>query len=87
MTDETVSYILRILSAKEKPYPTIGLFVASSLPSLLAPAVFAACVYVSLGRIIQSIDAQEYSLIRLSLLTKFFVAGDIIGLLVQGAGK
>ena len=53
----------------------------------LAPALFAACIYVCLGRIIQSVDAEQYSLIRLSILTKFFVAGDILGLAIQGAGK
>lgn len=39
-----------------------------------------------LGRIILITGGEHLSLIRPSLLTIFFVAGDVLGLLVQGAG-
>jgi hypothetical protein len=40
-----------------------------------------------LGRIILLVHAESYSLIRRSWLTKIFVSGDILSMVVQGAGK
>lgn len=40
-----------------------------------------------LGRIIAATGGEKLSLIRREWLTKFFVGGDVLGLLVQGAGE
>jgi hypothetical protein len=57
-----------------------------SLLLLLAPALFAASIYMVLGRIIRLTDGEAYSLIRVSRLTKIFVAGDVLSFLVQSTG-
>lgn len=54
---------------------------------LLAPALFAASIYMVLGRIILLVDGEKSSVIRSKWLTKLFVAGDVLSFLVQSAGK
>jgi hypothetical protein len=84
---ECLGYVARILSSKESPNYSIGLFVLQSTPTLLAPVLFAATIYMCLGRIIRATEGQHLSPIRPSWLTKMFVAGDVMGLAVQGAGN
>jgi hypothetical protein len=57
-----------------------------SLLLLLAPALFAASIYIVLGRIILLVDGECHSLIRQKRLTKIFVIGDVISFLVQCGG-
>lgn len=52
---------------------------------LLGPTLFAATVYMTLGRIIRRIHAEKYSLVRVDWLTKVFVTGDILSFLIQGS--
>ncbi|KAJ5488976.1 RTA1 domain protein [Penicillium diatomitis] len=54
---------------------------------LLAPVLFAASVYMVLGRLIRSIGADEHSIIPVRWLTRTFVSSDIICFLVQGSGS
>ncbi|KAL9128335.1 MAG: hypothetical protein Q9217_002964 [Psora testacea] len=53
---------------------------------LLAPLLFAATIYMELGRIIGAVDGEKQCLIKLRWLTKLFVAGDVLSFLVQGSG-
>lgn len=57
-----------------------------SLLLLLAPALFAASIYIILGRIILLVDGEKYSLIPQKWLTKIFVTGDVISFLTQMCG-
>jgi hypothetical protein len=57
-----------------------------SLLILLAPALFAASIYIILGRIILLVDGERYSLVRQKWLTKLFVTGDVLSFLMQGSG-
>lgn len=57
-----------------------------SLLLLVAPALFAASIYIILGRIILLTGAEECSLIRQRWLTKLFVAGDVISFVTQCGG-
>jgi uncharacterized membrane protein YraQ (UPF0718 family) len=57
-----------------------------SLLILLAPALFAASIYIILGRIILLVDGERYSPVRQKWLTKVFVTGDVFSFLLQGAG-
>ncbi|KAI9741720.1 MAG: hypothetical protein M1834_000105 [Cirrosporium novae-zelandiae] len=83
---ETVGYIGRAWSAKQSPDWTVPPYVMQSLLLLLAPALFAASIYMVLGRIIQLTDGEEHSLIRAKLLTKVFVTGDVLSFFVQSTG-
>ncbi|EIT76740.1 hypothetical protein AO1008_06794 [Aspergillus oryzae 100-8] len=52
---------------------------------LLGPVLFAASVYMTLGRIIRSVRAEHHSLIRVGWLTKVFVLGDVLSFVIQGS--
>lgn len=54
---------------------------------LVAPALFAASVYMVLGRIILLTDGESHSIIKKRWLTKFFVFGDVFSFLLQSSGK
>ena len=53
---------------------------------MIAPALFAATIYMELGRIIALCDGEHHSLIKLRWLTKIFVAGDVLSFLMQAGG-
>ncbi|KAF4775715.1 RTM1 [Colletotrichum scovillei] len=64
----------------------VGPYVMQSLTILIAPALFAASVYMTLGRIIRSVHGESLSVIRINWLTRIFVAGDCFSFLVQASG-
>jgi hypothetical protein len=74
------------LSSTESPNWTLGPYIIQSLLILLAPAFFAASIYMVLGRIIRLTDGESHSIIRASWLTKVFVAGDVLSFLAQSSG-
>ncbi|KAI4119305.1 MAG: hypothetical protein LQ345_000774 [Seirophora villosa] len=61
-------------------------YIMQSLLILVAPALFAATIYMTLGRIIHATHAETYSPIRVNWLTKLFVFGDVLSFCTQGAG-
>ncbi|KAF5971562.1 RTM1-like protein [Fusarium bulbicola] len=52
---------------------------------LIAPALFAASIYMILGRIILLTEGEHHSLIRRKWLTKIFVFGDVASFMLQNA--
>ncbi|CEN60563.1 Putative RTA1 like protein [Aspergillus calidoustus] len=83
---EWVGYIGRILSSHESPNWSMGPYIQQTLLLLLAPALFAASIYMMLGRIVVLLDAEHLCIFKKKWLTKFFVAGDILSFTVQAAG-
>ncbi|KAF3030345.1 hypothetical protein E8E12_001182, partial [Didymella heteroderae] len=81
---ESVGYIGRILSSSNQ-WDKIS-YIIQSLLLLLAPALFAASIYMILGRIIRLADGERFSLIRSSRLTKLFVSGDVLCFFLQATG-
>lgn len=53
---------------------------------LIAPALFAASIYMTLGRIMVLMHGEHHSIIRVNWLTKIFVAGDVLSFLMQSSG-
>lgn len=64
----------------------LGPFIMQSLLLLVAPALFAASIYMVLGRLMRYVNAEHYSLVRVKWVTKLFVCGDILSFSIQGAG-
>ncbi|KAH8738425.1 RTA1 like protein-domain-containing protein [Ilyonectria robusta] len=83
---EAIGCIGRAIGAKESPDWTRGPYVIQALLLLLGPTLFAASIYMVLGRLIVLLEAQKHSFIRPSRLTKFFVLGDIISIAAQALG-
>ncbi len=81
---ETIGYIGRILSHKDRL--ALSPYIMQTLLLLLGPALFAASIYMILGRLILLTGGERYSLVRRTWLTKIFVGGDVISFLMQGAG-
>ncbi|EUC46921.1 hypothetical protein COCMIDRAFT_4065 [Bipolaris oryzae ATCC 44560] len=79
-------YVARAVSAAESPNWTVGAYSASTILLLVAPALYAASIYMMLGRIILITDGEQHSIIPKRWLTKIFVVGDVISFLMQGAG-
>jgi hypothetical protein len=52
---------------------------------LLAPALFAASIYMVLRRVILQAHGETHSIIPVKWLTKIFVLGDVLSFLVQGS--
>ncbi|KAH7129979.1 RTA1 like protein-domain-containing protein [Dactylonectria estremocensis] len=84
---ETIGYIGRLLGAMQDPGCwTMGPFIMQSLLILIAPALMAASIYMILGRIIELTEGEHFSLVRKRWLTKIFVMGDVMSLLLQASG-
>lgn len=81
---EAVGYFVRV--ACHNNTNNVPLYVAQSLLLLLAPILFAASIYMILGRLIVACNATNYSPIRVNWLTKIFVFSDVFCFLIQGAG-
>lgn len=61
-------------------------YVIQYLLILVAPALFAASIYMILGRIIRSVQGERHSPIRPVWLTRIFVTGDTISFATQLVG-
>lgn len=66
---------------------TLGPYIMQSVLLLVAPALFAASIYMELGRIVLMVDGERSLFIRRTWLTKLFVAGDVLSFLMQSSGK
>ncbi|EFQ98821.1 RTA1 [Nannizzia gypsea CBS 118893] len=84
---EIVGFEGRIISSTEAPLFTDTPYIIQNLFLLLAPALFAASIYMQLGRLIIVLEAEQHSIVRRSWMTKIFVTGDILSFVVQGLGK
>lgn len=65
----------------------MGPYIQQTILILLAPALFAASIYMMLGRIVVLLDAEKLCIFKKKYLTKFFVSGDVLSFGVQAAGK
>ncbi|KAL2066572.1 hypothetical protein VTL71DRAFT_2643 [Oculimacula yallundae] len=84
---ETIGYIGRIISAGETYGEwTTGPYIMQGVLLVIAPAFYAASIYMILGRIIVLVDGEAQSPIRAKWLTKIFVGGDVLSLVAQSAG-
>ncbi|KAH7007651.1 RTA1 like protein-domain-containing protein [Ilyonectria destructans] len=83
---ESIGYCGRVASADQSPNWTLGPYVVQTLLLLVAPALFAATIYMELGKIILFVDGETRSLIPKKWMTKIFVTGDVLSFVLQGAG-
>ncbi|KAF3047758.1 hypothetical protein E8E12_011616 [Didymella heteroderae] len=83
---EAFGYVARAMSARQSPDWTLKPYIMQSLLTLLGPTLYAASIYMVLGRLVRLLDAGSYSLIKPKWLTKFFLLGDILSFFGQGGG-
>lgn len=75
------------MSANQSPNWTTGPYIIQSTLLLIAPALFAASIYMELGRVILLVRGERFSIVRVNWLTKIFVAGDVLSFLMQASGE
>ncbi|KAF6842393.1 Protein RTA1-like protein 8 [Colletotrichum musicola] len=84
---ETFGFGARAASASDEPGCWgLGPYIMQNVLILIAPAFMAASIYMILGRIVLLTKGEKHSLIKLRWLTKLFVTGDVISLLMQSTG-
>ena len=62
-------------------------YIIQTLLLLVVPALFAASIYMELGRIILLVDGEGHALIKKKWITKLFVTGDVLSFSMQAAGE
>ncbi|OHF01553.1 RTA1 protein [Colletotrichum orchidophilum] len=83
---QVTGYAARAKSGNESPDYTLGPYIMQAILLLVAPALYAATIYMELGRIITVIDGEGHALIRKEWMTKIFVTGDVLSFILQGGG-
>ncbi|KAM0282484.1 hypothetical protein ACHAQH_002998 [Verticillium albo-atrum] len=81
---QVVGYCGRIWGHFDKL--SIGGFVIQAIPILVAPALYAASIYMILGRLIRTVRGEQLSLLPVNWVTRIFVAGDIVAFSLQAGG-
>lgn len=81
-----IGYGARYVSGKETPDWTLTPYIFQAILLLVAPALYAATIYMELGRIITLIDGEGHTLIPRKWMTKIFVIGDVLSFFLQGGG-
>ncbi|KAJ5160511.1 Protein RTM1 [Penicillium canariense] len=81
---EFAGYIARIFSHFDTN--AIGPYIVQTMLILVAPPLFAASIYMTLGRVIVVLDQHRKSIVPVRFLTKVFVVGDVISFLLQCGG-
>ncbi|KAK1974368.1 RTA1 like protein [Colletotrichum cereale] len=81
---QTIGYCGRIWSHYDKI--SIGGFVIQAILILVAPALYAASIYMILGRLIRTVKGEHLSLIPVDWVTRVFVIGDVFAFSLQAGG-
>lgn len=81
---ECVGYVCRLISAQN--LDALGPYIIQSIFILIGPAFYAATIYMVLGEIIRVLGAEVHAFIPVRYMTKIFVIGDVVSLLLQAAG-
>lgn len=85
LTVQIIGYAARIAAHSDKE--NIPIYSIQTILILLAPPLYAASIYMVLGRIISYVHAQHFSLVPLKWMTGIFVTGDVIAFVMQAAGE
>ncbi|KAK4506630.1 hypothetical protein PRZ48_000362 [Zasmidium cellare] len=84
---EIAGYVSRLISSLQAPGPYASTpYIVQTITLLVAPALFAASIYMQLGRIVLMVKGDDKLFIRRTWVTKIFVAGDVASFLLQAAG-
>lgn len=81
---QVIGYVGRIWSHYSPE--SIGGFVIQAILILIAPALYAASIYMILARLIRAVNAEHLSLISIKWVTKIFVTGDVVAFSLQAGG-
>ncbi|RSM16705.1 hypothetical protein CDV31_004477 [Fusarium ambrosium] len=83
---QIIGYIGKAISSSESPNWIVKPYIIQTLLLLISPAMFAASIYMTFGRIILVTDGEVCSPLRRVWLTKIFVLRDVLSFVLQGGG-
>jgi hypothetical protein len=75
-----------VYSTNQNPFYTLAPYVVQQVLLLVAPALFAASIYMELGKIADMTNGHKLLLLPRRWITRTFVTGDVICFLMQAAG-
>ncbi|KAK1144135.1 hypothetical protein N8T08_005797 [Aspergillus melleus] len=81
---QIIGYICRVLAHSDKE--NVPIYAIQTLLILLAPPLYAASIYMTLGRLIRYLNAEHLSVVPVKWLTRIFVTGDVLSFLMQASG-
>ncbi|ODM19766.1 hypothetical protein SI65_04752 [Aspergillus cristatus] len=81
---QIIGYICRALAHHDTE--SVPIYSVGTIMILLAPPLYAASIYMTLGRLITFLDAESLSVVPVRWLTAIFVTGDVIAFVMQAAG-
>jgi hypothetical protein len=82
---QVIGYAARAVSHFHTTSTT--LYAIQTLLILLAPTLYAASIYMVLGRVITFLHGDRLSYVPVRYMTKIFVFGDALSFILQGAGE
>jgi hypothetical protein len=65
----------------------VPIYSVQTIMILLAPPLYAASIYMTLGRLIRFLDAESLSIVSTRWITAIFLVGDVVAFVMQAAGK
>ncbi|RAK81097.1 RTA1 domain-containing protein [Aspergillus fijiensis CBS 313.89] len=83
-TFQIIGYICRVLAHDHKD--SVPIYSVQTILILLAPPLYAASIYMVLGRLIIYLRAERLSIVPVRWMTKIFVTGDVVAFVMQAAG-
>ena len=83
---QIIGYIARAVSGNQSPDWTLEPYIIQAILLLVAPALYAATIYMEFGRIVALVDGKQHTMMRHQWITKIFVSGDVLSFLLQGGG-
>lgn len=83
-TVQIIGYAARVAANSNKE--NVPIYSIQTILILLAPPLYAASIYIVLGRIVTYLHAEHFSLVSVKWMTGIFVTGDIIAFVMQAAG-
>ncbi|QLQ80009.1 hypothetical protein HG537_0H00120 [Torulaspora globosa] len=81
---EAIGYIARAVSSSDKEALTP--FIIQTVLLLVAPALYAATIYMVFGRLLRILRCENLMLVSSRFGTAFFVSGDVLSFLLQASG-
>lgn len=75
-----------MLCSSQTPDWSLGAFIVQAVLLLVAPALFAASIYMELGRIVRLVRGESAIFIPVRRMTLIFVLGDVVSFMTQAAG-
>ncbi|KAL3424030.1 RTM1 [Phlyctema vagabunda] len=82
---EVIGYTARAVAYNNTS--SLPIYIIQACFLVIAPAFFAASIYMTLSRIIRCVKGEHLSIIRIKWLTKAFLIGDLLSLNVQGGAS